>query len=191
MSDNDDDFKALMPGVKPIKPAGKVQRRHNREPISPGVQHRRQAATQEKVLDDNHLSAEHVELLGPHDVLSFVRDGVQHGVFRKLKRGDYQIEARLDLHRMTVEESRLAVFGFIKECCQYDLRTVTILHGKGERSQPQQALLKSYCAKWLKELPVVLAYHSASKPFGGVGAVVVLLKKSERLKQLNREKHGG
>lgn len=187
---SDEDFGALMGDVKPLKKSDKVDKSHRQEQ-TPGLNHRRFAATEEKVLDDNHLSAEHIELIGPHDVLSYVRDGVQHGVFRKLKRGDYQVEARLDLHRMTVEESRLAVFGFIKECHQYDLRTVLILHGKGERSQPQQALLKSYCAKWLKELDVVLAYHSASKFMGGVGAVAVLLKKSDRLKQLNREKHGG
>jgi hypothetical protein len=35
-----------------------------------------------------------------------------------------------------------------------------------------------------------MAYHSAQKQHGGAGAVYVLLKKSERLKEKNREEHG-
>ena len=65
-----------------------------------------------------------------------------------------------------------------------------ILHGKGERNIHQQAKLKSYAAKWLKEIPQVMAYHSAQKHHGGTGALYVLLKKSERLKEKNRERLG-
>jgi DNA-nicking Smr family endonuclease len=111
-------------------------------------------------------------------------------VFRKLRLGQYPIEARLDLHRMTVEEARREVFAFINDCVRYGLRSVIILHGKGERNPDGIAQLKSYLAKWLPELDSVLAFHSAQKHHGGTGAVYVMVRKSERDKQHNREVHG-
>ena len=39
-------------------------------------------------------------------VLEFKRPGIQNGVYRKLRLGHYDIEARLDLHRFTVAEAR-------------------------------------------------------------------------------------
>jgi DNA-nicking Smr family endonuclease len=38
----------------------------------------------------------------------------------------------------------------------------------------------------LREIPEVLAFHSALKQNGGMGAVYVLLKKSDSEKQKNR-----
>ena len=105
--------------------------------------------------------------------------------------GDYAIDARLDLHKMTLEQARQQVFGFIRESHQYGLRTVMILHGKGARNKDNPALLKSATAHWLKQLDEVMAYHTAMKHHGGSGAVYVLLKKGEQAKRENREKHGG
>ena len=50
------------------------------------------------------------------------------------------------------------------------------------------AKIKSYVNHWLREIPEVLAYHSAQRHHGGVGAVYVLLRKSEQKKQQNRER---
>ncbi|WDA23515.1 Smr/MutS family protein [Aeromonas hydrophila] len=69
-----------------------------------------------------------------------------------------------------------------------DIRCLLILHGKGERSTPR-ALLKSYVSAWLPQLPAVMAMHSAERRHGGGGALYVLLRKSERKKAENRERH--
>jgi len=127
-------------------------------------------------------------MVDPHDIIEYKRAGVQEGVYRKLRLGKYTVDAVLDLHRKTVEQSRQEVFGFIKDCTRLGLRTVMILHGKGDRSQ-QPALLKSYVNKWLPSLPQVMAFHSAQRHHGGAGAVYVLLKKSDERKQENRERH--
>jgi DNA-nicking Smr family endonuclease len=50
-------------------------------------------------------------------------------------------------------------------------------------------VLKSYTAKWLIDMPQVMAYHSAQRHHGGAGALYVLVRKSERKKQENRERH--
>ena len=98
------------------------------------------------------------------------------------------MDARLDLHHHTVEMARTAVYQFISDCLKYDIRTGIIVHGKGEREEPR-ALLKSYTNNWLREIPEVLAFHSALRQNGGVGAVYVLLKESESEKDKNRLKN--
>ncbi|MFL1406376.1 DNA endonuclease SmrA [Marinobacter sp. M1N3S26] len=171
-------------------------RRPNRAEVStpkeltPGHLERQRAAVDARVRDANPLTASDVDPLTAHDILSWQRPGIQHGVFRKLRLGQYPIEARLDLHRMTVEEARREVFGFVKDCVRYGLRSVIILHGKGERNPDGIAQLKSYLARWLPELDEVLAFHSAQKHHGGTGAVYVMVRKSDQQKQRNREIHG-
>ena len=181
-------FLEEMQDVRPIRRTNRADTSVSRE-LTPGHLERQRAAVAETARDENHLTANDLELLSSHDVLSFMRPGVQHGVFRKLRLGQYGIEARLDLHRMTVDEARREVFGFVKDCLRYGLRSVLILHGKGERNPDNIALLKSYVAKWLTELDAVMAFHSAQRHHGGTGAVYVMLRKNEQQKQQNREIH--
>ena len=182
-------FLQEMQGVAQLKPSNTVTIQPPKE-LTPGHLERRSAAMREFFKDQNNLTTQPVEILKSNDVLTFKRTGIQNGVFRKLRLGQYDIEARLDLHRKTVEEARKEVFQFIRDCCKFELRSVIILHGKGDRNANQEALLKSYVAAWLPELPEVLAFHSAQKHHGGTGAVYVMLRKSERAKQENRERHG-
>ncbi|OZG72606.1 DNA endonuclease SmrA [Hahella sp. CCB-MM4] len=179
-----------MSDVKPLAPHNQADVKKSREE-TPGQIARRQSAIRHKLLDLNFLATdEHIELLKSNDVLEYKKDGVQHGVYRKLRLGQYQIEARLDLHRKTVDEARREVFQFIKDCLKYGLRTVMILHGKGDRNQNQEAVIKTYVNKWLPEFDEVLAFHTAQKHHGGTGAVYILLRKSDEEKQNNRERFG-
>lgn len=149
---------------------------------------RRQAAAAHVESFDDPLASEPVEMVDPLAVLSFMRPGVQHGVFRNLRLGKYATDARLDLHRMTVEQARVLVYQFIQDCLAHDVRSALITHGKGEgRSQP--ALLKSCIAHWLPQMDEVLAFHTAQKQHGSYGATYVLIKKSEKKKQKTREQH--
>ena len=142
-------------------------------------------AQQEKA---DPLSTTPLTMVDPFDVLSFKRPGVQNGVFRNLRQAKYQIDARLDLHRMSVESARLAVYQFIVDCVANDVRMALVTHGKGlGRDHP--ALLKSCVAHWLPELDDVLAFHTAQKYHGGYGATYVLLKKSASKRQEAREKN--
>jgi DNA-nicking Smr family endonuclease len=176
-------FRSAVADAKPLKQVARVDLQVENSP-TPGQLRRREAAVIDTGLDPNPLSSEPPMLYGPHDPLEFRRDGVQYGVFRKLKQGGYELESRLDLHRMFVEQAREAVFAFINDCMAHDLRTVIILHGKGERSETP-AKLKNCVAHWLKALDSVQAYASAQPRHGGSGALYVLLRKSERSKQAN------
>lgn len=185
--DDFSDFKAAMGDVTPLKVEAKVnlkktsQDKHN-------TALRRQAATTDTQTDPNHLSDTYVDMVKPYDILEYKKDGVQEGVYRKFRLGKYQIDARLDLHRKTVEQARQEIFRFIEDTMKYDLRNLIILHGKGEK-EATPALLKSWTNKWLREFEDVIAFHSAQQQHGGTGAVYVMLRKSERKKQETREKH--
>ena len=179
MTENDESdlFSEEMDGVAPLKKKDKVHL-PARQIQTPGHLVRRLSAVTEKAVDDNHLATDQVEILSSNDVLEYKKEGVQNSVYKKLRMGKYSVEARLDLHRMTVEDARKEVFRFIQDCMKYDLRTVIILHGKGDRNPDKKAVLKSYLSKWLPDLDDVLAFHSAQNYHGGTGAVYVLLRKS-------------
>jgi DNA-nicking Smr family endonuclease len=123
-------------------------------------------------------------------VLEYTRPGVQNGVFRKLKQGRYESEARLNLHRVRVETARTELFEFINQAENYGLRTVIIVHGKGENShnREQTSVIKGCIDHWLRQFEVVQAFHSARPQHGGTGAVYVLLRKNEQAKQENRQR---
>lgn len=187
MADDDDLFRQQMGGVKPIKADERVALR--RADVSALAQQAaREAAISTVARDRNPLASDLLKPLDPHYILEYKRDGVQHGVFRRLKQGRYAQEARLDLHRMTVDRARNEVYEFIRQSCDYGLRTVLIVHGKGSHTQSKHALLKSYINQWLPEFEQVQAFSSAQPRDGGVGAVYVLLRKSENKKQENRDR---
>lgn len=185
--DDFSDFRSAMGDVKPLKVDKRVDLKKNQED-SLTIQERRLAATKEVIKEINYLSDDYVEMVKPYDVLAFKKDGLQEGVYRKFRLGKYNIDARLDLHKRTVDQARKEVFQFIEEAMKYDLRTLMILHGKGE-AEATPALLKSWINKWLPQFEDVLAYHSAQQHHGGTGAVYVMLKKSKASKQKTREQH--
>lgn len=154
--------------------------------VTPGTLERRRAAEALLARDPNFLSTQDIPLIEPHAELSFLRPGVQYGVFKRLRLAEYRIETRLDLHGLSVEQARLAVFQLVRDCLKHDLRVCLIAHGRGAgRKTP--ALLKSCVAFWLPQLPEVLAMHSAPQHLGGTGATVILLRKSEKARQENFE----
>ena len=186
MAQEDDLFLQEMADVKPLS----VTQRASLKPDKSNgdVDARRAAATAKPdTIEKNTLRSSEVDRVGPHDILGFKRPGIQDGVFRKLRLGKYPCEARLDLHRRTVEEARQEVYRFVNDCLDADIRSVIVMRGKGDRNMKDPAVLKSYLVHWLTELDAVQAFHTTQPQHGGSGAFYVLLRKSERKKQLARE----
>ncbi len=149
---------------------------------------RRKAAENSEAVSEDPLSSEPVALVEPLDIIAFKRPGVQNGVYKNLRLGKYSLDARLDLHRMSVEQARQAIYRFVTDCVAHDVRAALITHGKGEgRETP--AMLKSCVAHWLPELEEVLAFHTAQKQHGSYGATYVLFKKSDNKKLENKERN--
>ena len=101
--------------------------------------------------------------------------------------GKYEIQSQLDLHRHSVDQARSALKRFIGDCHQHSIRCALITHGKGEGRQ-EPAKLKSCVNHWLRQFDQVLAFHSAQKQHGGLGATYVLIKKDKSAKQRTVEK---
>jgi DNA-nicking Smr family endonuclease len=181
MSDHElgdaDVFHQLMGDVKPLKRSARV----TLAAVNPlqqqlNVLARREAATAQVQTHLNSLSGDYLHAVDANATLSFQRPGVQNGVFRSLRQGKYPLDARLDLHQHTVEAARSAVFSFVRDCVEHEVRCALITHGKGEgRKQP--AVLKSCIDHWLPQLDEVMAFHSAQKQHGGSGATYIMLRK--------------
>lgn len=182
MSD-DELFKSEMDGVKPIQTT-RVQRGSERAQASLSQQAARKSAEELLEMDDNPLADNFIPDVHPDAILEFTKSGVQYGVLKKMRLGKYEVDARLDLHKHTVEQARTAVYQFSKDCLQYDVRTALIVHGKGK-----DAKIKSCVNYWLRSLDDVLAFHSAQKQHGGAGAVYVLFRKSDKQKLATKTQH--
>jgi DNA-nicking Smr family endonuclease len=113
--------------------------------------------------------------LAAGDELVYHRAGVQMPVLRKLRRGQYRVQAEIDLHGLTVAEAKLALRDFLADALDRDLRCVRIIHGKGLRSGHRGPVLKGAVSSVLRRVGAVVAYVSARQVDGGTGAVYVLL----------------
>ena len=192
MSDDEESlFIDEMTDVVPLKREPRVRVLPNQPSSDSSLQARREAAVVDKNNDGNILTEDGLAItpLDPWYVLEFKRPGVQNGVFRKLRQGRYEAEARLDMHRMTAAIARKELYEFIKESYRLGIRSVMVIHGKGESKAERErsSILKGCTDHWLRELDTVQAFHSAQPRHGGTGAVYVLLRKSEEKKRENRE----
>ncbi len=109
--------------------------------------------------------------------LVYRRDGVQQAVLRKLRRGQFQVGAALDLHGMTVAAAREALAAFLQRARRDSLNCVRIIHGKGNGSRHRGPVLKQKINHWLRQRDEVLAFCSARPMDGGTGAIYVLLRR--------------
>ncbi len=187
---HDDDFalfQEMMGDVKPLNGNDKVEHKTNHN-VTEAQLAKREAAMCLTEGDPEYLSIDHAPMLKPDDIIEYKQDGVQSGVYRKLRLGKYPIQAKLDLHKKSLKQARDEVVDFLKQCMALDIRTVLIVHGRGERSNPP-ALTKSFLASWLEHIKEVQCVHSAQRFHGGTGAVYVLLRKSAEKKLETRERH--
>lgn len=185
-SPESDDFLKEMSDVKPIKQDKIVVSKDNSSDLNSG--YRQKIAQSFGAKDRNFLTDSEVNPVEPEEILSYKLDGIQPGVFKKLRQGKYGVDFHLDLHRKTVAEARNEVYQLLKNADQFGYRTLLITHGKGAMSNPP-ARLKSFVNHWLKQVDIVVAFHSALPQQGGAGSVYVLLKKPAEPRRINQAKY--
>lgn len=93
--------------------------------------------------------------------------------FEQLKQGKLRWYEAVDLHSTNIDEARVAVLQLIQIAKDANQTVVKIVHGKGD------ALIKTCVNGWLRQIPEVLAFVSATAKDGGTGAVLVLLKRQK------------
>ena len=135
----------------------------------------------EQTEDPNDEAQELVDLnIETGDILEFLRPGIQKRLFQELRRGHLPPQGTLDLHGLRVSEAKLALTRFLASARHHQLRVIHIVHGKGFGSSMKQPVLKQKVNQWLRQLPEVLAFCSATRPDGGTGAVYALLKRTRK-----------
>ncbi len=97
---------------------------------------------------------------------------------RRLRRGAYSIDGRLDLHGLTAGEARRLVESFVRKRRGDGDRVVALIVGRGNHSPRGIGVLRGEIAAWLSQGPVahhVAAFASAPEDEGGPGVVLALL----------------
>ncbi|HEY8538324.1 MAG TPA: Smr/MutS family protein [Steroidobacteraceae bacterium] len=133
-------------------------------------------ADEEAVLQESLMVPEHAALLGTGEEVGFRRPHVSETVLLKLRRGQYALDAEIDLHGLTAAQAKHALREFIVESVARRWRCVRVVHGKGRRSGPRGPVLKPTVVHWLQRSNDVLAFGSARAVDGGSGALYVLLR---------------
>jgi DNA-nicking Smr family endonuclease len=173
MGANSELFQKAMQFVRPLKKNKKRSLdkvKKNRFKQTP--QHEFDDAGFEQAIIDNVG----VEKVSGQQPLFYEKSKLPYRTIRKLKRGDFEIEASLDLHGYTVDQARKIICDFLTRAIATNKRCVCVVHGKGGGGFSEEPKLKNKVNNWLRQYPEVLAFCSAPIRDGGTGAVYVLLK---------------
>ena len=117
----------------------------------------------------------------PADLRSSVpvmRAGIDNASARRLTKGTFEIDERLDLHGKTEVMAHKALLQFVQRASRSGARTLLIITGKGASGQ---GVLRRKVPEWLKDYPLkphILAISQASPKDGGGGALYVRLRRS-------------
>jgi len=115
-------------------------------------------------------------LLDTDETLSFRRPGIGMDVIRKLRRGEWVPQDKVDLHGLRSDEAREALSEFLRRSVRNGVRCVRVIHGKGMGSPDKLPVLKGKVRGWLVQKEEVIAFVQARESQGGAGAVMVLLR---------------
>lgn len=111
---------------------------------------------------------------------------------RRLRQGQVEIEARIDLHGLRQHEAHLALRRFLHASFGKGLRWVLVITGKGAPraprdddgyGTPERGVLRRNVPMWLAEpelRAIVVSYTTAAISHGGEGALYIQLRNPDR-----------
>jgi DNA-nicking Smr family endonuclease len=166
-------FRNEIGAVAPLKSAPRAAAQRTPPPPHPVQTQRDEEAVLHEAISDEF---DPELLLETDETLYYCRPGVSPDVVRKLRRGDWIVQAQLDLHGMRRDEAREALAEFVRESVKRGQRCVRVIHGKGLGSVGKEPVLKGKVRAWLVQKAEVIAFCQARPHDGGAGAVLVLLQ---------------
>lgn len=99
---------------------------------------------------------------------------------RRLQRGDYDPQATVDLHGLTLIQAHDRLHQTLRRALDQKHRLLLVITGKGNNSQPHARTLKQAFEAWMTMppfCPLVAHVCPAAKRHGDTGAYYILLKK--------------
>jgi hypothetical protein len=109
------------------------------------------------------------------DALSFRRASLPAQVLNQLRRGQFLIEADIDLHGLSAHAAEATLRHYLQRSLLAGHRCIRVVHGKGQRSGPLGPVIKQSVAFWLRHWEAVQAFATTRPRDGGSGALLVLL----------------
>jgi len=164
--------------VKDVTPLARSARAEHPSTPHPPLPVSRQRDDREVLVESVSDGIDHDSLLDTDESLSYSAPGIGPEVLRRLRRGEWSIQAQIDLHGHRVDEAREALAGFLRDSVKRGLRCVRVVHGKGLGSAGKVPVLKGKVRSWLAQRDEVIAFCQARGADGGAGAVMVLLRPS-------------
>jgi DNA-nicking Smr family endonuclease len=107
---------------------------------------------------------------------------VDRRLLRRLRQGDYPIDAELDLHGRTRDEAEHRLERFLELSQEQGRRCVRVIHGRGLNSNEEGPVVRDTVQRALaggRLGRAVLAFTFAPPAQGGDGATLVLLRKKK------------
>jgi DNA-nicking Smr family endonuclease len=187
----DDDVRLLRRAYTGVEPLDRSKGARARHPLEPSRAHRpKPAGAAAGAVNDDAVVHERLRLLAlgqtPFEVsddgerVEGRRTDVPVALLRSLRRGNFPVDARLDLHGMVVSDARARLALFLRTMRERRERAVLVIHGKGEHSPMGIGVLRGEISAWLSQGPSsehVAAFATARGTDGGPGAVYVLLRR--------------
>ncbi len=104
---------------------------------------------------------------------------------QRLRRGQVEIDAKLDLHGMILAQAEPALSRFLAQAQERGFRSVLVVTGKGvkidaETGRIQEGAIRRELPHWLasaKNRGRIIGYRAAHARHGGGGAFYVLVKR--------------
>ncbi len=173
-------FRAAVQDVEPLRVAPRADAGH----VRPAPHARHREADELAALVASQLAMNPSPMswdIGAdiEDEQSYLRGGVSPDLLRKLRRGEWTINAEIDLHHHNQDEAHEALMEFMRMARLAGWRCVRIIHGKGLSSHQKLPVLRNKVRRWLQHKDEVLAYCEPRPNGGGSGAVLVLLRGSK------------
>ncbi len=173
-------FLAEMAGVTPLPqdPRGRVEKlpQATPKPLYPSDACEALADLRDLVAGRGEFTIQYTD-----EYMEGIAPGVDRRLAQRLHRGDYAIQAHIDLHGHTVEEAKIAVDRFLTAAYVARQRCLLLIHGRGLNSKDNRPVLKEQVRIWLSHgrlSRLVLAFATAPLTDGGAGAVYVLLRRA-------------
>lgn len=113
----------------------------------------------------------------PIEVAPRLAPGIDKRTAERFRKGQREIEGRLDLHGMTQDAAWRRLVSTIERAHRDGKRALLVITGKGSAGG---GVLRTTVPRWLTEAPLkplVLAHAPAQPKDGGAGALYVLLRR--------------
>lgn len=189
-SDNEDLFAHAMKGVSPMDNDLIAPEPGDPKALVSSIRENLKRQDQE-VIDTLHglvRGTERFDITTTGEYLEGHAIPMDPSTLRKLKEGEFTIQAHLDLHGHTKPAAEQVLQSFLLNGHALGFRLVLIIHGRGLKSN-EGPVLKEYLVRWLTRgslSHLVLAFCSARPCDGGTGALYVLLKRRPKKSKFKR-----